>query len=138
MEQIGLYHAQGMVLLGLFREDGVSQSELAAALHVSLPTISNTLQRMERDGWVVRRRDEADQRVLRIYLTDKSKKLRDAAHASFQDLDEELVSVLPPEELEGFRQSLFKVLCYLLQKNSSLDAVKINCSCSHSAAGERS
>ncbi len=116
LESIGLHHAQGMILAQLWHHhDGMSQRALAQGLHISPPTASNTLQRMERDGWIERRRDQDDQRVVRVYLTDKARSLHQEAHASFRELDQEMSSVLSAEEQEIFRESLLKVHRYLNQ-----------------------
>ena len=57
LEEIGLPHAQGMILFFLWRKDGTAQNVIARSLHITPPTATSTLQRMERDGWVQRRRD---------------------------------------------------------------------------------
>ena len=113
LESIGLHHAQGMILSRLWQEDGVSQRALAEYLHITPPTACNTLQRMERDGWIDRRRDEVDQRIVRVYLTQKASDLHEEARASFRELDHEMGSALSDEERETLRQSLLKVYRYL-------------------------
>ena len=113
LESIGLHHAQGMILFRLWRDDGISQRELARALHISPPTATNTLKRMERDGWVERRRDETDQRIVQVYLTAKAKDLRAEARASFKELDNEMRTILTDEEYRTLRQALLKVYGYL-------------------------
>ncbi|WP_319406384.1 MarR family transcriptional regulator [uncultured Desulfosarcina sp.] len=115
LEGIGLRHAQGLILFRLWQEDGISQRVLARALHITPPTASNTLQRMERDGWIERCRDATDQRIVRVFLTVKSKKLREEAHASFKELDNEMTSMMTRQEQETLRQSLLKVRGYLIQ-----------------------
>ena len=109
LASIGLHHAQGMILSLLWRNDGMSQLELARTLHIRPPTATNTLQRMERDGWITRRRDTADQRVVRVYLTDKAKSFHEEIHAMFRELDHELGSALSEQDRETFRASLLKV-----------------------------
>ena len=118
LERIGLRHAQGMILFRLWQEDGIPQRSLARALHISPPTASATLQRMERDGWIERRRDELDQRIVRVYLTDSARKLHDNARASFRELDQEMTSLLTEQEHVTLRQSLLKVQRYLVQSQS--------------------
>lgn len=116
LESIGLHHAQGMVLFRLWRSDGMSQRSLASDMHIAPPTISSTLKRMERDGWIERRRDEQDQRIVRVYLTDKSKQLHNDAHASFEEMDRELVTILSEDERLILKKSLVKVYRHMLDK----------------------
>jgi DNA-binding MarR family transcriptional regulator len=115
LEEIGLHHAQGLILFHLWREDGIAQKVLAQALHITPPTATNTLQRMERDGWIQRRRDAIDQRVVRVYLTQRSRTLREEARNSFRELDQELTAVLSQDERNILVASLSKVRQYLLQ-----------------------
>lgn len=113
MERIGLHHAQAMILSRLWRQDGISQRSLARALHITPPTATNTLKRMERDGWITRSRDESDQRIVRVYLTEKSQTLCKEARSSFQEFDQEMTSMLTETEIKTLRQSLVKVHRYL-------------------------
>ncbi len=48
--------------------DGLRQGELARRLGVRPPTISNAVDRLERDGLVVRRVDPEDPRARRVHL----------------------------------------------------------------------
>jgi DNA-binding MarR family transcriptional regulator len=119
LESIGLHPAQGMILFRLWKEEGIPQRALAQAMHITPPTACATLQRMERDGWIERRRDELDQRVLRVYLTDAARRLRQEAKAMFAELDKEMTSLLTEQEHKILKQSLLKVHNYLLQTESA-------------------
>ena len=100
--EIGLRHAQAMVLFHLWHDDGMAQNTLARRLHVTPPTATNTLQRMERDGWIERTRDPLDQRIVRVSLTTKAKALRAETGAAFHALDHELADILTDSEREVF------------------------------------
>jgi DNA-binding MarR family transcriptional regulator len=71
----GAHPGQAFCLRILARHDGMRQSDLAATLHVSRPTVTSMLQRMERAGTVRRVVDEEDQRVTRVHLTDAGREL---------------------------------------------------------------
>jgi len=109
MEKIGVHRAQGLVLLQLCHRDGISQRQIVQARHVSPATMTNMLQRMERDGWITRERDSDDQRMMRVYLTEKAKSLRKEAQQTFRGMEEELVSVYTDEEKEIFCRLLMKL-----------------------------
>ena len=113
MEGIGLHRAQALMLFQLWQEDGVGQHVLAQLLHVTPATATNTLKRMERGGWVERRRDTADQRVVQVCLTDKARALHEEVRASLHELDEEMTAALSREERAVLRASLLKVRRYL-------------------------
>jgi DNA-binding MarR family transcriptional regulator len=116
---MGLHHAQGMILFHLWRQDGIAQNVLAQALHITPPSATNTLQRMERDGWIERRRDADDQRVVRVFLTEKAKVLRTEARTTFQQLDRELTAVLTENECHMLMEVLQKVHRHLARASGN-------------------
>ena len=73
LSQLGLHVSQELVLFVLWREDGLSQSELAARLRVELPTLTKAVQHMERAGLLIRQSDEKDTRISRVYLTEQGR-----------------------------------------------------------------
>lgn len=61
----------------LWREDGITQSELSRRVDMREPTTVVAIQGLERRGLVFRRPDAADQRKVRVFLTAKAKALED-------------------------------------------------------------
>jgi len=78
LNALGLYHRQPSVLNVLWEQEGMTHSELARKLHRSPSTITKTVQRMERAGFVERRDDPTDERISRVYLTDAGRDVRSA------------------------------------------------------------
>ena len=58
----------------LDKNESLSQQELAAFAHISAPCVSMEISDMEKEGLVVRERNENDRRAWNIYLTDEGKK----------------------------------------------------------------
>lgn len=114
----GLYPGQARCLWIAYRHPGISQRELADRLHVARPTITVMLQKMERAGVIVRRADEEDQRLTRIYLTDEGR----AVHTRLAEAMGEFVSngigrMSEHDQLEFER--LLNTLCHNLSANSN-------------------
>lgn len=109
MKQIGLHRAQAFALFCLWHRDGLAQNELARRVHVTPAAVTPMLQRMERDGWVERRTDPDDQRISRVYMTDKAQALRRQASSVFRDLDAEVAGALSADERDALRELLMKV-----------------------------
>ena len=61
-------------------QDGITQRQLAEVLHLSPPTVTVMLQKMEQHSLVERWTDETDQRLTRILMTPKGREL--ATHLS--------------------------------------------------------
>lgn len=77
LRPMGVGIGQWAVLLFLWARDGMSQADLARVVAIEPPTLVRTLDRMVRDGLVVRVPDSTDGRVTRIQLTEGGRALRD-------------------------------------------------------------
>lgn len=71
VKQLGLTRSQWWVLTFLFRNDGVTQSELADTLEIEKPTLGRLIDRLEAKGWVRREADAKDRRAWRVHLTEE-------------------------------------------------------------------
>jgi DNA-binding MarR family transcriptional regulator len=63
----------------------ISISALARAVHLSQPTVSGILSRLERRGFVVRRRSEGDRRSIVIGVTDEGLRVLEEAPSLLQE-----------------------------------------------------
>ncbi len=109
MHKIGLHRGQGFALNHLWHNDGMSQRDLARSMHISPASVTNMLQRMEHTGWIERKRDETDQRVVRVYLTAKAEETRIRAKRVFQEMEDALNSVYTVDEQSTLKQLLTKL-----------------------------
>ena len=76
LEPMGLTHPQYLVMLALWEHDPRSGRELAGLLQLDPGTLTPLLKRLEVAGYVVRRRDPADERSLAVTLTPAGRALR--------------------------------------------------------------
>lgn len=107
---LGLAPAQFMVLLELWREDGLSQRELVERLDVEQATIANTLVRMERDGLIARRAHDGDARVRIIRLTPRARQIEADAVASARAQNEAALKNLSDGERVTFIDMMRRVI----------------------------
>jgi MarR family transcriptional regulator, organic hydroperoxide resistance regulator len=105
-DQADMHRAQGVLLCILKERDGMTQSEIADQLSVQGATITNMLQRMEDSGLVTRRRDTADNRLVRVYLTDDGRAKEQAVHEQFVRLEATIFAGISGENRELLRQLL--------------------------------
>ena len=87
-----------MLLLRLWSEEGIPQSQLAAAMGVEPPTATKMLQRMERAGLIERRPDPDDARISRVYLTQRGRALEQPVLEVWKQLEAQTVAGLSPTE----------------------------------------
>ncbi len=98
IEPLGLSHGQFPTLIMLWERPGMTQAEIARAVSVEQPTMANTLNRMERDGWIRRAKDPNDGRRTLLYPTDKAMAVRDEALAEARQLNVIAMQDFTPEE----------------------------------------
>ncbi len=77
-----MHPGQARCLWAISTNDGITQRDLAELLHVSRPTVTTMLQRLERADLVERSNDSEDQRLTRICLTPAGREL-DAGMRAF-------------------------------------------------------
>ena len=61
---------------------------------------------MERQGLIQRKADDADRRVLRVFITEKGKNAIEQLEQGLEELDENMLTGLSLEEREQARQLL--------------------------------
>jgi len=107
-QKIGLHAGQELVIFHLLEEDGLSQSQLAAVIGVEIGTVAKTVQRMEKEGLVIRRQDAEDARISRVYLTERGRSLGEPALHIWKDLDACLVQGMSQAEQLLFHRLLIQ------------------------------
>ena len=67
-----LNSSQYVFLLKLYKEDGVSQEELAKRLFIDKGAAARAIKQLEENGYVTRKINAGDKRAYEIYLTTKA------------------------------------------------------------------
>jgi len=71
IKEVGLTRSQWHLLYLLYEQDGQTQTELADHLTMAKPPLGKIVDRLEEDGWVIRKDDPQDRRAKRVFLTQK-------------------------------------------------------------------
>lgn len=114
LDGIGAYPGQPPLLLILNKEDGQSQKGLAAKLKLKASTITVMLKRMENGNLIVRKQDDKDQRVSRVYITEKGKELCEKANEVMKIIEKECFDNFTTEEKVIFKKFLIQMKDNLL------------------------
>lgn len=96
-------------------DDGATQQTIVAHTHLSAPTVSVSLGRMERENIVRRVTDESDQRSVHVYLTDKGWEMVNAMRRTNCDIEKVFCEALTEEEFAQLGVILKKVRDKLLE-----------------------
>ena len=115
LEILGLYHGQPPMLRALWKQEGLTHSELAANLHVKPATMTKMVQRMEKAGFVERKSDPDDQRVSRVYLTDAGRAIEAEVKQVWHTLESETFDGFTMEERVLLRRFFLQIRENLIQ-----------------------
>ena len=69
VRDMDLTRAQWWLLTHLYRQEGLTQTELADLMEIEKPSLGRLLDRLEAKSWIRREPDAVDRRIKRIYLT---------------------------------------------------------------------
>lgn len=108
LEPLGLTHPQYLVMLTLWEHEPLSIKALSSLLHLDPGTLSPLVKRIESLGYVVRRRNAADERLLEIALTQKGRDARKLALEVPKEMMRRLE--MDAEELAALHASMKKVI----------------------------
>ena len=109
LTEIGLYAGQEMFLWQLWRQDGLTQSQMVERMCVQPPTVSKMLDRLEKAGLVKRRPDSEDIRISRVYLTEQGHRSQRAVRDIWTSIEQRLIEGLTLEERIVLRRLLLQV-----------------------------
>jgi len=76
---LGITYLQYMAMMVLWQHSPLTVKQMGEQLNLDSGTLTPLLKRLEEKGLVLRRRDEKDERVRQISLTDAGQKLHDQA-----------------------------------------------------------
>lgn len=79
LDPLGLTYTQYLVMLALWDEDGQSIGGIGDQLKLDSNTLTPLIKRLEKAGHVRRERDGADERIVRVFVSESGHALRQAA-----------------------------------------------------------
>lgn len=107
---------QAGILFALHHNSGLSQRELAKKMRLTPPTITSGIQKMEKQGLIERWSDEQDQRIMRLYLTEKAESCIEQVWDVVRRMEEMLIQGFTMEEKILLKRFLLQMLDNLKQE----------------------
>ena len=81
LEPLGLTYTQYIVMMILWEYGDMTEGELGKIIHLESGTLAPLLKRLEKQGLIIRKRPESNERKLFIELTDKGSEMKQEAEA---------------------------------------------------------
>lgn len=117
----GLTHGEMILLFHINRlyedeKQSVKISELSKYMKVASPTITQQINNLEENGYVIRKMDKRDRRVVRVEVTEKGEAIMKRAGEKFHEFFEGLVEYLGEEDSVKFAELLLKASDYVNER----------------------
>lgn len=117
LKPYGITHAYTYFLMELYQQDGLTQSEMHKRIGIEQPTAVRTLDRMGRDGLILREQSPTDRRAVFIKLTDKGRQCKDIILECAKELN-----AIALKDFSNKDRELFNRL--INQLNTNLDGLE--------------
>jgi DNA-binding MarR family transcriptional regulator len=109
MQRHGLHLGQNHLLAVLWERDGRTPGEIAAAVNVTTPAVVKMAGRMADAGLINRRRDDRDNRLVRLWLTDAGRALQEPVETERRLIEQKVTESLTATEREHLMTALAKI-----------------------------
>ena len=117
VKKLGLTRSQWWVITNLYRNDGLTQSELAETLDIERASLGRLLDRLEANGWVRREPCDRDRRAKRVRLANAVDPVMREMRAIAAGLRRDAMAGLEPHEQEAFVDVLLAIKSNLVALN---------------------
>lgn len=101
--EVSLSEGSALWVLAAAGEAPLTQGELGRSLWLEKSTVSRLIAGLERRGWVVRRRDAANRRFVRVELTDRGRELSAELSRFMNDRHRRILAGLTDTERDALR-----------------------------------
>ena len=111
LEEMELTSAQGHIMGYLAaRKEPPCPKDIEEAFHLSHPTVSGLLSRLEKKGFLEMRTDEKDRRCKRIYVLPKGMECNDRIWQTILNIEQQLVAGFTDAEQNQFEALLDRAI----------------------------
>ena len=111
LEKMELTAAQGHIMGYLSHQTTPPcPRDIETAFHLSHPTVSGLLSRLEQKGFIQLRPDPEDRRCKRIFILQKGQQCHETMHQAILGIEAQLVQDFTPEEKDLFASFLHRAI----------------------------
>lgn len=110
LSENGVFQGQDEILFLIMHKGGLKPSEIAKYLHTSLASISVSLKRLEKQGFIEKHSDENDARTSHIYINEKGRTAIKNIQKNLFDNHKRMLCGFSEEEVKQLRAYLDRVI----------------------------
>lgn len=112
----GITNPQFNALLALRDNPNITMGDLCDKLFLACSTATDLVDRMEKNGFLERKRDSQDRRVIRLSISERGKEVISEVIAARRRYVSSILEKLSEEEISQLEQSLDKLHSLMLQE----------------------
>lgn len=102
----GITIVQSWVLFYLSRQKSSSLKEIANAVQLDSPVVTGLVDRLVKEGLVIREEDPEDRRSLKISLTPRGRQVVEEIAPVVAEYNQRIRSIIPDNDAETFERAL--------------------------------
>ena len=123
LKQYSIGHSQIATLHFISHNDGLTQYELIKYLNLDKSSVTTQLNNLEKNRYITRKISETDKRERRIFITEKTKQIKDSLHEVFTSWSD----ILTKDFTEVERELSFKLLNKMINNTKNeITKLKLN------------
>lgn len=103
-------HAQVLTLHFISQNNGLSQNALGHHFNLDKSSVTSQLNILEKNGYIIRKRDENDCRGRRIFITEKTKAIQPELYERFAEWTKILLHGFSEKEVEMIYSLIVKMI----------------------------
>jgi DNA-binding MarR family transcriptional regulator len=107
-ENIPITPQQWSVLTYLWNKDGIPQQKIANVFSKDKTSMTRLLNNMEKNNFIIRKQGVKDKRNKNIFLTEKSKRLKEKSIKVAEETLAEIIDGIDSQDLKMSKQTLKK------------------------------
>ena len=104
---------QGKILYYLWKKDGLSSTDISLDTGLAINTLTNMLDKMDKEDLIYRKRGDADKRKKYVFLTEKGKTLELKSKMATDKMDDIFYKGFSENEIEIFEDMLRRIILNL-------------------------
>lgn len=98
MDKLGIRPSYRVIMQSLCEVSSLTQLEIVKITELKAPTISITLRSMERDGIVVREKNDSDRRETHVSITEKGREMYQQLLGAVAKIQEQMLNDFSEDE----------------------------------------
>ena len=110
LEPFKLAPEQNLIMMMLWKKDGISPNEFALQLHKDKGNIARMIASLEKKGYIQRADDPSDKRTFKVHLTEEGQRLESLVVPILQETHQTVMTGITAEQFIVLQELFTKMI----------------------------